>query len=98
MNILILVAQFWTGFAPVGYGSMTAGARVENFFEAYLAFPIVALCYIIFKIVRRTKWVSIKDIDVTSGRRELDLAAILAEERAEEAAKPAWKRYYHIVC
>lgn len=97
-NILILIAQFWTGFAPVGYGEMTAGERVQNWFEAYLAFPIVLLSYIIFKIVKKTKFVAIKDIDVTSGRRDLDLATILAEERAEEAAKPAWKRYWNVVC
>ncbi len=39
-NILVLAAQFWTGFAPVGYGEMTVAARIENFFSAYLAVPI----------------------------------------------------------
>lgn len=97
-NILILIAQFWTGFAPVGYASMTGGELVENFFEAYLAFPIVVICFIIFKVVKKTKFVSIRDIDVTSGRRELDLADILAEERAEQAAWPWWKRWWNVVC
>jgi len=97
-NILILIAQFWTGFAPVGYGSMTAGERVQNFFEAYLAFPIVVLSFFIFKFWKKTKFVKIKDIDVTSGRRDIDLATILAEERAEQAAWPWYKRWYKIVC
>src|SRR5271163_3013863 len=66
-NILILVAQFWTGFAPVGYADMTAAELVQNFFEAYLAFPIVILCYVTFKLVKRTKIVKISEIDVDTG-------------------------------
>ena len=97
-NILILIAQFWTGFAPVGYASMTAGARVQNFFEAYLAFPIVVLMYIIFKIVRKTRFVRISEIDVDSGKREMDLATILAEERAEKKNWPAWKKVWKTLC
>ncbi|RMZ79827.1 hypothetical protein DV737_g3254, partial [Chaetothyriales sp. CBS 132003] len=81
-NVLILIVTFWVGFAPVGYASMTAGARVESWFEAYLSFPIIFVCFLGFKIIKKTKFKKIKDIDITSGRREMDLAAILAEEPA----------------
>jgi amino acid transporter len=97
-NILILIAQFWTGFAPVGYGELTAGERVETFFEAYLAFPIVALFYIVFKLVKKTKFKKVHEIDVTSGKREMNLAELLAEERAEQATWPKWKKIYHLFC
>jgi len=97
-NCLILVAQFWTGAFPVGYGSMTAGEQVQSFFEAYLAAPIVIISYIVFKIVRKTKIRKISEIDITSGRRELDLPAILAEERAEQAKWPMWKKVWKTVC
>lgn len=97
-NILILIAQFWTGFAPVGYADMTAGERVQTFFEAYLAFPIVVLCYVVFKIWYKTKFKRAHEIDVSSGRREMNLAAILAEERAEQAQWPRWKKAYKIFC
>ncbi|KAF2477235.1 AAT family amino acid transporter [Lindgomyces ingoldianus] len=97
-NILILIAQFWTGFAPVGYGEMTAGERVQSFFQAYLAFPIVVLFYIVYKIWFKTKFKRAKDIDVTSGRREMNLAALLAEERAEQAKWPMWKKIYKTIC
>lgn len=97
-NILILIAQFWTGFAPVGYGSMTAGERVENFFEAYLAFPIVILFFVVFKVWHKTKFKKTSEIDVTSGRREMNLAEILAEERAEQAQWPKWKKVYKVLC
>ncbi|KAF2741318.1 AAT family amino acid transporter [Polyplosphaeria fusca] len=97
-NVLVLIAQFWTGFAPVGYGEMTAAERVENFFEAYLALPIVALFYIVYKIWFKTKFKRAHEIDVTSGKRELNLAELLAEERAEQATWPMWKKVYKTVC
>ncbi|KAL1305800.1 hypothetical protein AAFC00_003963 [Neodothiora populina] len=97
-NILILIAQFWTGFAPVGYADMTSGELVENWFMAYLAFPIVLISYFAFKFWKKTKIISIHDIDVTSGRRDLDLSEILAEERAQQAAWPWYKRAYKLVC
>lgn len=98
LNILILIAQFWTGFAPIGYASMSASARVQNFFEAYLSFPIVIAFYLGFKIWKRPAFKKIQDIDITSGRRELDLAEILAEERAERATWPRWKKAYKFFC
>ncbi|KAF2842431.1 AAT family amino acid transporter [Patellaria atrata CBS 101060] len=98
MNILILVAQFWTGFAPVGYGGMAGGERTENWFMSYLAFPIVLCFYIGFKVVRRTRIKRLHEIDITSGRRELNLQEILEEERAEQARWPRWKRVYKTFC
>ena len=85
MNFLILVAQFWTGAWPVGYGSMTVGEQAQSFFEAYLATPVVILSYVSFKVIKRTKIRRAGEIDVTSGRREMNLTEILAEERAVEA-------------
>ena len=49
MNILILVAQFWTGFAPIGYADMSGSERTKNWFELYLAAPLVIVCYFGFK-------------------------------------------------
>lgn len=60
--------------------------------------PIVILFYVVFKLVKKTKFKRIQDIDITSGRRELDLTAILAEERAEQAKWPLWKKVYKTVC
>ncbi|KAF2007202.1 AAT family amino acid transporter [Amniculicola lignicola CBS 123094] len=97
-NIIILIAQFWTGFAPVGYGAMTTGERIENFFAAYLAFPIVVIMYVAYKLIYKTKFKRAHEIDVTSGKRELNLAEILAVERAEQANWPRWKKIYKTVC
>lgn len=97
-NILVLIAQFWTGMAPVGYAEMTANERIQNFFQAYLAFPIVVLFFVVFKVVKKTKFKRARDIDVTSGKREMNLPEILAQERAEQAQWPRWKKIYKIMC
>lgn len=77
---------------------MTAGARVESFFLAYLAAPIIFLMFILFKLIKKTKFKKIQDIDITSGMREMDLASILIEERALQAKWPRWKKIYKTVC
>lgn len=54
--------------------------------------------YFGFKLIKKTKIKKISEIDITSGRRELDLASILAEERAIQAKWPWWKKVYRTVC
>jgi amino acid transporter len=98
INCLILVAQFWTGFAPVGYANMTARELTQNWFSVWLAGPIVIFCYIPYKIWFRTGIVRAKDMDLNTGRRDMDVSRLLAEERAERAEWPAWKRVYRFFC
>jgi yeast amino acid transporter len=97
-NVLVLIAQFWTGFAPVGYADMTSGELVKNFFQAYLATPIVVLFYVPYKIYFKTPFITVEMMDVKTGRRDLDLDHLLAEERAERASWPAWKKVYKWFC
>src|SRR5690606_12702086 len=78
LNCLVLIAQFWTALWPIG-----ADPDPEVFFQAYLAVPVVILFYAGYKIYHRTPFVRAKDMDLVTGKRELDLSAILAEERAE---------------
>ncbi|KAI9779893.1 MAG: glyceraldehyde-3-phosphate dehydrogenase 1 [Peltula sp. TS41687] len=98
INVLILIAQFWVGFAPVGYKKKSATELVQNFFEAYLAFPIVIAFYIGYKAWYRTPFVRSANMDLKTGIRELNLAELLADERAERARWPAWKRAYKVLC
>jgi len=97
-NVLVLVAQFWIGAWPIGYGDMSAGEQVLNFFQAYLAAPIVFLCYIGFKVWKKTSIQRAATIDITTGTREIDLPRILEEERLERMSWPAWKRWYRLFC
>ncbi|KAA6415681.1 MAG: amino acid permease [Lasallia pustulata] len=98
LNVLVLIAQFWTGFAPVGYKEMSASALTRNFFEAYLAAPIVLAFYIPYKLYYRTPFLRARDMDLQTGVRELNLAELVAEERAEKASWPKWKKAYKFLC
>ena len=97
-NVLILIAQFWVGFAPEGYAKMSTTDKVVNFFQAYLAAPIVILMYVPYKLIYRTPFIRSANMDLHTGIRELNLAELIAEERAERASWPAWKRAYKYVC
>lgn len=97
-NCLVLIAQFWTGFAPVGYASESSQALAKSFFEAYLAAPVVIAFYIPYKLWFRTPFMRSRDMDLKTGRRDLDLVQLLAEEKAERAAWPRWKKAYKFLC
>ena len=101
-NVLVLIAQFWTGFSPVQpeYGPRITGASAltQKFFQAYLAAPIVLAFYIGYKFWYRTPFMRCRDMDLATGIRELNLAELLAEEELERKAWPRWKKSYKFFC
>jgi yeast amino acid transporter len=73
MNLLCLVASFYTALYPVG------GPYLDPtlFFQAYLAGPFIVFLYFVWKIYswfyvkeHRQLWIPIKDIDIYTGMRE----------------------------
>lgn len=101
-NILVLIAQFWTGFSPPRpNGDLPlkgTAALIENFFQAYLAVPIVLLCFFSYKIYFKTSIMHCNNMDLKTGIRELNLAELKEEERLEMAAWPKWKKAYKLFC
>ncbi|KAF2720270.1 amino acid permease [Polychaeton citri CBS 116435] len=97
-NVLVLIAQFWTGAWYIGYGADSASVRTESFFQVYLAVPVVIAFYIPYKIWFKTPFVRSHNMDLHSGIREMNLAELVAEERAERAQWPKWKRTYKFFC
>ncbi|KAL5340536.1 amino acid permease-domain-containing protein [Aspergillus crustosus] len=97
-NCLILVAQFWVGFAPINYENMSTTMLVRNFFSKYLAAPVVLFFYIPYKLWFKTKILRAKDMDLQTGRRELNIQWLMKEERIQQAAWPAWKKLYKFFC
>ncbi|KAK5954277.1 histidine permease [Knufia fluminis] len=97
-NCLVIVVSFWTGFAPIGYADMTAAERTESWFNYNLSIPVILAFYFPFKFIKKTQFKKARDMDITSGRREMYLAEILAEERATQAKWPWWKKAYRLVC
>lgn len=97
INGLVLIAQFWTGLFPIG----AEKADVTSFFQAYLAAPIVLVCFVFYKIWKKTKFVSLDEMDLDTGRRDLDtdaLIAEIAEEKAYLKSKSFWYRTYNFWC
>lgn len=97
-NVLVLIAQFWTGFAPVGYASMSTAELVKSWFMAYLSGVIILFTFIGFKLIKRTRFHRFDEIDITSGRREMNLKEVLEEERAMQAQWPRWKKIWNMFC
>lgn len=98
LNVLILVAQFWTGAWPVGYGGRSARANVQNFFLNYTAAPVVIVMYVGYKVWFRTSVIRVEDMDVDTGRRDFNLPILLEQEREEKTSRPKWKKLYKFFC
>jgi len=82
-------AQFFTAIAPPG---KTGVNNAEGFFKSYLAFPIVIAFWIFGFVWKRTGWLRLDQIDVDTGRRELDWDQIRAY-REHIKSLPTWRRW-----
>ncbi|QLL31766.1 hypothetical protein HG536_0B06340 [Torulaspora globosa] len=98
MCFVMLAAQFYVALFPIG-----SKPNASDFFSAYLAFPIVLAFYIFHKIWKKN-WkflIKLEDMDIDTGRREVDVELLkqeLAEERAVLAAKPFYIRWWSFWC
>jgi amino acid transporter len=88
--LVVLIAQFYTAVSPIGKRVGTA----SDFFQSYLALFVVAAFWVCGYFWKREGWLRTAQMDVDTGRRELDWDLINAE-RAEIATWPAWKRLFH---
>ena len=98
MVIIMFIAQFYVALFPVG-----DSPSAEGFFEAYLSFPLVMAMYIGHKIYKRNWKIFIpaEEMDIDTGRREVDLELLkqeIAEEKAILATKPRWYRIWNFWC
>ena len=98
LNVLLLIAQFWTAFAPLKYATMSATELAQSFFQAYLAAPLVIACYIFYKIRFRTRIIRSHNMDLHSGIRELNLVELIADENVEKEQWPTWRKVYKFFC
>ena len=85
LNFICLAAQFYVALWPVG-GSPNA----MNFFESYLAAPVIIFLYLLWKVYswfkypsHRPLFVRTSDIDIYTGMREGQLAHISGENVTE---------------
>lgn len=97
-NMLVLVAQFWVAIAPIGYAEKAISMRLQDFFQVYLALPVTLVFYFPYKFYYRTSVVRSHNMDLHTGIRELNLEALIEEEREERKQWPRWKKIYKFFC
>ncbi|ODH20231.1 hypothetical protein ACO22_05938 [Paracoccidioides brasiliensis] len=83
--VIVLIAQFYVAVAP---------QNAEAFFKSYLAAPIVLCFWVCGYFWKGQGWLKISQIDVDSGRREIDWEE---HNRVQERIRnsPIWVRVYH---
>ncbi|KAK0109808.1 hypothetical protein ONS95_002480 [Cadophora gregata] len=97
--LAILAAQFWVAISPSGASSdRSVGEQAVNFFEAYLAMPVVLLFYGYYKIWYKTKWVRVKDIDLQTGRNDFETVHVRRQWKDDKSEWPRWKIIYKTLC
>ncbi|EGV61138.1 hypothetical protein CANTEDRAFT_99846 [Yamadazyma tenuis ATCC 10573] len=96
---LIIVAEFYVAIFPVG-----GDPNAEQFFQYCLSVPLMLVLWASHKTVRKSwgrLYVKLEDIDLDTGRREVDIEYLkqdLANERAELAAQPWYIKVYKFWC
>lgn len=98
MCVLMFMAQFYVAVFPSG-----TKPNAYDFFLSYLSFVIFIALYAFHKIWKRNwkLFIKLEDMDIDTGRREIDLELLkeeLAEERAALAARPFWYRSWKFWC
>ncbi|OHW94190.1 amino-acid permease inda1-like protein, partial [Colletotrichum incanum] len=86
--VVSLVAQLFVAICPPGGNDF---ATAEEFFKAYLAFPVVLLFWLCGYLWKRKGFLKLSQIDLDTGRREVDWDAINAH-RAKVASWPKWRQ------
>ena len=98
LNLVVLCLQFWIAVWPLG-----TKPNANDFFMNFLTVPVVLVFYVGHKLWARNwrLFYRAHEIDIDTGRTDLDLDLLkqeIAEERAILKAKPFYKRIYHFWC
>ncbi len=92
--VLVLIAQFYVALYPIsGNGALNTA---EGFFADYLAFPVVLLFWFGAWAWKRGKWQSLDEIDLDTGRREIDWEAHHAALEKRKNASLPMRVYYFL--
>lgn len=98
--ILIIVGEVWVSIWPI----WTTGPSLETFWKQCLSIVLIIVTWAVFKTVKGTwglMWIKLENIDLDTGKRELNLEIVkqeLAEERALLKLKPIWYKIFKFFC
>ncbi|KAH3899578.1 related to General amino acid permease AGP1 [Saccharomycodes ludwigii] len=98
--LLVLLGQFWVALAPIGNGGKL---DANNFFQNYLAMPILIAFYLGYKIWKKDwrLFIRAKDIDLNYSRNVFDQELIeqeLFEEKERLKNSSCWVRISAFWC
>ncbi|KAI5951631.1 SAM3 [Candida jiufengensis] len=98
--LFIIAVVIWVGIMPIG----ETGADVTTFFQNCLSLPLLLIIWAAHKTYTKTwnhLWVKLENVDLDTGRREVNLEVLrqeLAEEREALSKKPIWYKVYRFLC
>ncbi|POS84162.1 hypothetical protein EPUL_004544 [Erysiphe pulchra] len=98
LNLMVLVAQFWVALWPIGYGTRPKFEIVQGFLQAYSTVPFVLVSFISYKLYNKTSFMKVSDMDLDTGRREMDANEINQQLFEGLESLPRWKRFTKIFC
>ncbi|KAF6760628.1 APC amino acid permease [Ephemerocybe angulata] len=94
---LVLIGQLYVAIWPLGERPESSSEIAKNFFEAYLAVPVMILFYVIGFAWKRTLPQRAHAIDLDSGRKSWLTAEEMNQWRAERRQAPWYVRIYRIL-
>lgn len=97
---LVLGVQFWTALFPIGSKGVP---NAKHFFQNYLGAIVILVFYVGHKLITRNWriYLSLKDIDLDTGRRETDLELLKLEIQQEQLLRknlPFYKKAFAYWC
>jgi len=84
-NIFLALVQGWGTLSPFVAG---------DFVDAYILLPLFVIIYVVYKLVFKTRYWRLEEIDLLSGRRR-DLEEAKEVQQGDYDKLPFWKKIWH---
>lgn len=92
LNIMVIAANVYIGAFPIGEGDESPNDRAYDFFNANISLVVLLAFFLGYKLIFRTRYVRLEEMDIHTGRRDPVSEEVLEQERAEARARPLWKK------
>lgn len=99
-NVFILGVQFWIAASPIRPSTtpVTAPQLAANFFQKIMTVPIILLFYLFHKIWYRTGFITVRNMDIDTGRSFSKAETESINSRNSHRKWPRWKKIYRYLC
>ncbi|KAI5863654.1 putative amino acid transporter [Durotheca rogersii] len=87
-NVFLALVQGWSYFSPFDVG---------GFIDAYILLPLFFIIFVGYKVIFKTKFWGLAEVDLHSGRRRDLKDANEVAEAEGAAAQPWWRRLWNVI-